>query len=187
RWRAFQLGNQIIVAALEKALPKRDSAKKPMDGRIVAVVGTDGFAHGLAKSLQARGANLIIAGHDKAKAQGLAHELGCRFILIEAIYSTMHHVLVVCPAEPAAHGKESSGAIHPGYLRPDMTVVDLTAPFAKSTWQSEAASRGCNTVSPQAIFAQRLCLQMRIITGQEVPLEFFQEVLDRFSPESGEN
>jgi 3-dehydroquinate dehydratase/shikimate dehydrogenase len=182
-WRGYHTQCGAAVAALEAALKARPPSATPLQGKIVLVVGTGSAAAGLARAVQGRGASLIIASHDRDRAQRLAHALGCRYVAFEALYSTLHDVLVVCADEPESGARSGAGGIHPGYLRPGMAVLDLTAPLAGSALLREAASRGCSAVSPGDLFLDRLAAQARLLTGREAPREVLAAALAPFLEE----
>src|SRR5207253_3018724 len=81
-----------------------------------------------------------LASHDRNAVRDLAQALECRHVLFEAICTTMHDVLVVCDDEKDHKARSGEGGVHPGYLRPGMTVLDLTAAFAASPLLREAAA-----------------------------------------------
>jgi 3-dehydroquinate dehydratase/shikimate dehydrogenase len=179
RWRGYHTQCGGAVAALEAALKARAPAGHGLEGKIVLVVGTGAVAAGLARALQSRQANLIIASHDRGGAQRLAHGLGCRYVQFEAIYSILHDVLAVCEEEHDPRARAGAG-VHPGYLRPGMAVLDLTAGLRKSALLREAEGRGCATVSPAQLALDRLAAQARLLTGKEVPRQVFAAALVRF-------
>jgi 3-dehydroquinate dehydratase/shikimate dehydrogenase len=183
-WRAHHTQCAGAVAALEAALKERSPAAEPLRGKMVIVVGTGNLAHTVARALLARGTNLIIAAQSKQRAHQLASALACRFILVDAIYSTMHDVLVVTPEEPDPRAGTASHAIHPGYVRPGMAVLDLTAGLRGSTLLHEAGSRGAIAVSPRQLFLDRLAVQTQLLTGKDVPRETFAPAVDRFCEEA---
>ena len=90
---------QAALGALAAAIKEKSGADEPLKGRMVAVVGLDATARGLASELMRRGANVILVSHRKKAAQELAQALGCRHVQFEALYSTMHDVLIVCDEE----------------------------------------------------------------------------------------
>src|SRR5262249_43456906 len=98
----------------------------------------------------------------------LAHAAGCRYVGFEALYNTMHDVLVVCDEEKDAKGK---GGIHAGYLRAGMTVMDLTAGAKDSKLLHDAKERGCEIVPALDVLVDLLELQARTLTGKPVPRE----------------
>ncbi|HZT81517.1 MAG TPA: type I 3-dehydroquinate dehydratase, partial [Gemmataceae bacterium] len=99
RWHGYNTLDRAAVAALEAALRERHPGEKPLQGRMVMVVGANGTARAMATLVQECGAAVILASRDKTAAQQLAQELGCRFVQLEALYSTMHDVLIVCDEE----------------------------------------------------------------------------------------
>src|SRR5262249_34199405 len=116
----------------------------------------------------------------RAAAQQLAQALACRFVQFEAVYTTMHDVVIVCDdeAELAKSRKGEAAGLHPGYLRPGMTVMDLTSTTEKTPLVREAQLRGCSVVTPRQLLLGQLELQTRLLTGKDVP----PEVLDKALP-----
>jgi 3-dehydroquinate dehydratase/shikimate dehydrogenase len=178
RWRGHHTQCSGAVAALEAAMKVRAPTGQLLQGKMAVVVGTGSLAQAMARELLARGVKLIIAAQDRERAHRLANLLGCRYILVDAIYTTMHDVLVVCP-EDQDLGVHAT--IHPGYVRPGMTVLDLTAGLSGSTLLREARVRGAAVVSPRQLFLDRLAVQMKLLTGQEAPCETFAAALERIS------
>jgi 3-dehydroquinate dehydratase/shikimate dehydrogenase len=168
RWHGYDTSVGAAADALEATLKAADPGKG-LNGRMVVIVGTDETAVALARELQQRGGALIIAGPDRAVAQAIAKGLECRAIQFEALYSTMHDVLVVCDEDRervAAHGRKL--AVHPGYLRPGMTVMQLTPGLHKSTLLRAAEARGCAIVTPYQVWLEQVGRQARRLTGKEV-------------------
>src|SRR5207248_7575164 len=125
--------------ALETALKAKSGAGEPLRGRMVVVVGLSATARGVAAELLTHGASVILASHKKKAGQELAQALACRHVQFEALYSTMHDVLVVCDEEKdEARGKAGAAGVHPGYLKAGMTVLDLTAELHRSPLLREA-------------------------------------------------
>ena len=113
-------------------------------------------------------------------AHDLAKELDARHIPLEALYSTMHDVLVVCSEEkqPVSSKGHSEGAsIHAAELKRGMVVMDLTSMPKKSALLREAEAHGCQVVSPRRILLEQLHQQTRLLSGKEVPLQRLNEIL----------
>ncbi len=180
-WRAYQTAAAAGIAALESALAARAPGGEPLKGRFVAFVGTGGLARGVVRAAQARGASAILAGHEREETRTLAERLGCRYVLREALYTTLHDVLVVCPDETRA----GADAVHPGYLRPGMTVLDLTATLTETKLLRDAVDRGCVTVPPRQVFAEMVARQFRILTGDDAPSAVLTTALDRCAERDG--
>jgi len=206
KWHGYNLLCRAAVAALEATV--RDSVQtthhspftthssssdKPLEGRTVMVVGVNATARALAYGIKKRGGALIIASHNRQAAHALAQQLDCRFVQFEALYTTMHEIIVICDEQGAAHevsgparplttvrGSSSLTArqpVHSGYLRSGMTVMDLTQLPRKSQFLREAQSRDCRVVEPRQILLELALLQIHLIAGQECPRERLQDVL----------
>ena len=162
-----------MLAALEEALRAGQPAdggepgEAPLRGRVIMFVGTNGLSRVLATAAQRAGAIPIIADGDRQAAQALAQALGCRFILPEAVYTTLHDVLVRCDGT----------ALHPGFLKPGMTVVDVMALPRGSGLLGEAEQRGCQVVSPRQLLVELVNRYLRALVGETVPGEFLLDVL----------
>jgi 3-dehydroquinate dehydratase/shikimate dehydrogenase len=167
KWQGYNLFCRAVLAALEETLRAGKPGDTPLRGRVVMFVGVNGLAHVLASAVQRAGGIPIIAGSVQREAQALAQTLGCRFVLVEAVYTTLHDVLVRC----------DDTVLHPGYLKPGMTVVDLTALPRTSSLLVEAQERGCQVVTPQQLLVELVNRQARAIVGQTVPREALLEVL----------
>jgi shikimate 5-dehydrogenase len=67
--------------------------------------------------------------------------------------------------------------LHAGFLKPGMTVMDLTELPRKSPFLREAEARDCRVIHPQSILAELAQLQIQLIAGQDVPRDSLQEVM----------
>jgi 3-dehydroquinate dehydratase/shikimate dehydrogenase len=171
KWHAADTLIPATVKALESAMRARSTAEHPLAGRMVLLAGVNDLTRMMARELAQHGSVLIIAGHDRDAAHHLAQQLKCRFVQFEALYTTIHDVLIVCD-------KVKQGSIHPGYLKPSMTVLDLTSPLEKSPLLREAEARGCTVVTPQQLWLEQVSLQTHLLTGKNVP----PQVLDNAAP-----
>jgi 3-dehydroquinate dehydratase/shikimate dehydrogenase len=208
KWHGYNLICRGAVAALEATLRGSSSPVAPvpgsdkrLEGRTIMLVGVNATARSLAYGIKKRGGALIIASRNRQAAHALAQQLDCRYVQFEALYSTMHEVLVVCDEEGAAHGVSGStqppsalrgssttlhsppSNIHSGYLRPGMTVMDLTSLPRKSVLLQEAQARDCRVVEPRQILLELALLQTHLIAGQHVTREPLEKVLDELIEE----
>jgi shikimate 5-dehydrogenase len=108
---------------------------------------------------------IVPAGRDRDAAHQLAQELKYRFVQFEALYSTIHDVLIVC----------GEANIHPGYLKPSMTVMDLSSPLQPSSLLREAPTRGCAEAMPRQVWLEQVALQTHLLTGKVVPRQLLEE------------
>ena len=176
RWNAYNTFGRAALAALEETLRSRSPSDKPLQGRMVMIVGTNADGRMLAYGVKRRGGVPIIAGRDRQAAMAIAQEIECRQIPYEALYSTTHDVLIVASDESHhPSGRGPATPIHFGYLKPNITVMDTTAMPEKSELVREAEARSCLVVPPLRIFLDQLRLQLKLIAGQEVPQEVLKQ------------
>ena len=146
------------------------------------LVGVNAVARSLAYGIKKRAGALIIASHNRQAAQALAQQLDCRFVPFEALYSTMHDILVICGDEKdqsreRERPERAEQLVHSGYLRPAMTVMDMTELPRKSAFLQEAQARDGRVVEPRQILLELALLQTQLIAGQQAPREPLQKVL----------
>jgi 3-dehydroquinate dehydratase/shikimate dehydrogenase len=178
-WHAYNTLVRSMVSMLEQLLAERYPGEDPLNKRIIAIVGLNPVTRGVAKALSTRGASPILVSHDAKAAQQMAHDLECRFVKFEALYTTLHEVLLVCDHEKE-HKPGSPSSIHPSYLRQGMVVMDLTAALSPSPLLREARARRCGVASPRRMLREQLALQLRLLTGKEMSNEELEEVMPGF-------
>ncbi|HEV3118884.1 MAG TPA: type I 3-dehydroquinate dehydratase [Gemmataceae bacterium] len=179
-WQGYNTLAQAALAALEGTLSRGTGAGEMLVGRMVMIVGVNATARALASSVKNRQGIVIIASHQREKALNLAQAIQSRHVQFEALYTTMHEILIVCDEEKEHSRSKSPGGetgIHAGYLRAGMTVMDLTAATHRSALLREAELRGCQIVSPRAILRAQLAAQLHLLTGKEAPAEVLEQPL----------
>jgi shikimate 5-dehydrogenase len=168
QWLAYNTLVRAALLALEDALRERHPGDTPLQGRIVALVGVNALSRTLAGGIQQHGGSPFVVSHDKAAAHEMAQQLGCRYMQFEALYTTLHEVLVVCDHEKHRMAGPGVPGVHPGYLKPGMTVMDLTATLTATPLLSEAQARHCTVIEPRRLLLDQLALQGQLMTGKEV-------------------
>jgi 3-dehydroquinate dehydratase/shikimate dehydrogenase len=180
-WSGFHLLDRAATSALEHVLGEHHPSDQPLNGRTVLLVGVNGLARAVAYRVQKHGATVIIASRDKAAAHAMAQEQNCRHVQLDAVYSTIHDVLIVC-AEEQRHAtlKSKSGetGLHTGYLKPSITVMDLTASMLGSDMLRGAAERGCPVVSPRSILTEHVARWVNLIAGKDPASPPIQQAID---------
>jgi 3-dehydroquinate dehydratase/shikimate dehydrogenase len=165
KWHATDTQIPATVNALETAMKARSGSEHPLAGRMVLLTGVNDLTRMIGRELMQRGSVVIIAGRDRDAAHQLAQELKCRFVQFEALYTTIHDVLIV--------GDEAN--IHPGYLKSSMTVMDLTSLLQPSTLLREAQTCGCAVVMPAQVWLEQVALQSHLLTSKDVPRQLLEE------------
>jgi shikimate 5-dehydrogenase len=102
-------------------------------------------------------------------------------VLWEAVYNTSHDVVVLGP-DAATKDTASGLPLHPGYLKPGMAVVDLTAGLRPSKFLREAESRGCAVVTPGRVLIEQVREHARRL-GADVPAAALAEKLAGWLPD----
>jgi 3-dehydroquinate dehydratase/shikimate dehydrogenase len=184
-WHGYNLLWRAAGAALEAVLGDKYPSDKPLEHRVVMIVGANPTARSVALGVKSRGGIPIVASRDRATAQGVAQEIGCRYLPFEAMYSTKHDVLIVCAAEEEdpMQGRVVPTNIHVGYLKPSITVMDVTRMPEKSDLLVEAEKRGCDVVTPRRLLLEQVVLALQLMTEQAVPREQIEPVLNELAPE----
>jgi 3-dehydroquinate dehydratase/shikimate dehydrogenase len=185
KWHGFYLLDRAAAAALEAVLKARSGSGQPLQGRTVMLAGITPLTRLLAERIQKRGGILILAGRDREATQKLAGELGCRYVLFEALYSTLHDVLIL-DEEPAGDGRSRDSGLRASYLKSGMSVMDLTASLESSPLLREAKKRGCGVVEPRQVLFEHVIRGFKLISGKEPPRERLQEVLAELCPDEDE-
>jgi 3-dehydroquinate dehydratase/shikimate dehydrogenase len=184
-WRGvYTLSNAVVNALHEAAAKLKPDSPEPMRGLGVMLYGTKPMVRALATVLKERGAAVMLCSKDKNVAQTTAQRIGCRYVPFEALYTTLHDVLVVVgdPGEVEEELEESSEGeaflIKPGYLRAQMIVLDLTSMPRRSPFALEARLRGCTVVEPRQLLAQQIHAQLTYLMGEQAPsIEPIQQTL----------
>ncbi len=180
-WIASNSLGDWAIAALKTELRKRDPEKgKALQGRMVMLGGCGPLTRMIAAALKQHGAVLIFASKDRAAAARMSQTFGGRQVAWEGIYTTTHDVLVVSRDERASDsdaGDDDELPIHPGYLKTNMTVLDLTTYPRSSRFLTEAKLRGCSVVAPAALLCERVREHVERIGGKAISVDVLREKL----------
>lgn len=171
-----------LLATLHDHIP----ARRPLDGRTVMLVGAGPLARLIARAIQPHGGIPIFTSHDPDEAKDAAHFAGCRHVPYEALYSTLHDVLVVCeepkPDKTPRNRVARTGPVHPGYLRPGMVVADLTDLPRRTELLNGAVERGCLPVEPHRILSREAGILLWELCGQEMDFDTLESLLTNLTP-----
>jgi shikimate 5-dehydrogenase len=181
-WHGFYLSDRAAAAALEATIRARTGAEKPLQGRSVMLVGIDEMTRAVGHRLAKSGAMLIVTSRNRDAAHRLAQELQCRYVMFEAVYSTLHDVLVHCNEETFATRSPKESELDLRYLKPGMTVMDLTA-ARRTPLLREAERRGCAVVPPKLVVLEQALQYAKLFSGKEPARQPLQELLDGLAPD----
>ena len=164
----FHKGARACIQRLGETL--ETDSDPPLKDRIVMLAGLSPWTSLIAAEVQAQGGNAVLASNDKGTGLSMAREHGCRYVQWEALYSTLHDVLVVVTPDAAA-------SIQANYLKPGQTVLDLTAQLTPTPFLIEAEKRGALVVSPIEIFLDEMTEISRMLTGKPIEREMLRKAI----------
>ena len=168
-WHGYNTLWRSGLKLLEQVLTKTSSSttKKPLESRNVIVLGNGGIAQTMVYAVTQRKGLVSICGPSEKDSQEIATQNHCRFVPFAKLYETLFDVAIL--ADPELKAGNAHGFINPALFRPQMTMLDVTAPPTENPLGKEARLRGCRTVSPRDIFADQLSTQFKALTGKELP------------------
>lgn len=179
-WVGYNALGPAVAAAADEAL-RGHSGIESLKGHVVMLAGCGPLTRMAAGPFRARGASLVWASRNRDAVKAASQAFGGRQILWDGVYVTSHDILVVGrDIDPKPTGDEMP--LHPSYLKPGMTVVDLTADVRPSKFLREATERGCAVVTPGRVLIEQVRAHVRK-TGAEVPAAALQERLSALLPE----
>jgi len=176
RWKAYHLISTAVLAAIVRALKTKSQADNPLKDRATVLAGLTPLTAALGRQVLAHSGNLILCSRQRKAGQELARQLGCRYMQFDALYAISHDVFILCDEEKPP-GAGSAAGVHPGFLKPGMTVLDLTAPVRRTPLLQSAADRGCLVVEPADLLLDELEAIARKITGKDVPRDLLEKAL----------
>ena len=128
------------------------------------------FIYGVQRN---KGVVSVTAANERG-AQQLAQKFYVRHVPFYNLYDTLADVVVV--AEPALQLGPGRADLNAGYLRPTMTVMDLSAMPGDTPMLEEARSRGCKVVEPADVYHLLIQTQFESLTGKQFPCEVWDEL-----------
>ena len=188
-WHAFNTiwrsALRVVAARVGAATPE----DRPLDRRNVLLIGAGGAARGVAYGVQRRKGLMSVTAGDNTEAQQMARMFNARYVPIANMYDTLCDVVIIAEAQTAdgvdgaVGGKPGGTAVNPSFLRPHMTVTDLSDLPNETKLISEARLRGCKIVAPIDVYAEYIAATFKSISGKEVSAAEMAELLPRSEEE----
>lgn len=174
QWKGYSTLARSAVSALEKGL------NRPWSRTNVVVLGCNADAATIAADLAGRGGVVSVSAFEDKKAAAIASEVGCRHLPFPALYQSLADVAVI--ADPGVTCGLNRKDVNPGYLKPEMTLVDLTDPPMPHPLTLEARERQCTVIEPLETYRQHLRALFKTLSGGEsLPEGAWQRVEARLS------
>ena len=141
----------------------------------VTVLGHSAMARGAAQFFAAKGAAVSVAGMSDNAAATVARQAGVRHVPWNAAYDLRADTVVI--ADYGMPCGLTKGCLNPSIIRERQIVVDLSTGLNGSDFAEESRARGGRYIDPVTVFAARLDLQFRQLTGRSLPTDAFQKGL----------
>jgi shikimate 5-dehydrogenase len=182
-WNASNTFGEYAVNSLLFTIRTREpDATEPLKGRSVLFAGCGGLTRMMAARVKEQGGVLMFASKDRNEAQRISQVFGGRVLHWEAIYQTLHDVLIVSRDGAKPEEEDEELPIHPGYLRAAMYVLDATSVGVASRFLREARLRGCGVVHPGTLLIEQVRSHIRRVAGQEIDSQVLADKLIDWMP-----
>lgn len=174
QWKGYSTLARAAVGALEKGL------NRPWSRTNVVVLGSGADATTIAADIAGRGGVVSVSAFDDKRAASVATAVGCRHLPFASLYQTLADVVIL--SDPEVTAGTSRKDVNPGYLRPEMTIVDLTDPPMTHPLAEEARQRQCTVIEPVETYRQHLKALFKTLSGGEsLPDSAWERVEARLS------
>lgn len=184
QWRAFNTTYRCVLAAMEDTLRQQHPGEKPLAGRTVIVVGCSGTGRSVAAGVQKRGGSVVLADPDNDRAQQMARQLGCRFVAVTQVYSTVADGIVLCRSTSDPRPGKAAIDAPRSAARENILAVDLTnLPFLTPYLDEAKILRGI-VVPPAEIFLRTVQMVIKAFTGQSLTTDQLREALADYDLEA---
>jgi len=178
RLHGFHAEGQAALGVFQATMAKKYGDDNPIKGRQIVVVGLNAPARLIAEETIRRGGSAIVASQDRKQGPAFAQQIGCRSIQTEAVYTMMHDVVVFAADEST---ETRDGRLKPGYLKPGMVAMDLTAGLHPTLFLAGAKDRGCEIASSADFFFDRIAYYAKLLTGKPATRATLEKAIpDRF-------
>ena len=172
-WHAHNTIWRSALKVLEEAVGRQTAADRPLDRCNVLLIGAGGLAQALAHGIHRRKGILSVAAPDDKQARQVAERFDVRHVPFAALYDTLADVVLI--TDPSLVMGHKRGEMNPSYLRPSMTVADISRLPEETGLLAEARLRSCKVVEPADIYVDQISAQFKAITGKELPPDIFRD------------
>lgn len=173
-WQGYNCLWRGTLTSLELSLRKSPDEEHPLDRRNVLVIGATPTARTLIYGVKRRQGLVSITAGDDERAQLIAQMFDIRYIPVANIYDTLCDVAII--ADENLEKGRLKQKLNPSFLRPHMTVLDVTSLSHESELLREARERGCKVVGIREILLDQLRVQFKALSGRELPQTVFDSV-----------
>ncbi|MGQ9575429.1 MAG: shikimate dehydrogenase [Thermoguttaceae bacterium] len=169
---------QAAMDSLEQAMAGPRRPGNPLTNKTVLVLGAGGVGKAIAYGLIQRGATVVLADGDPARAVQLAERLRCRAVDWSIRQAVMADVVINC-TPIGMHPNVDETPLTRLHLRPAMVVFDAVYNPENTLLVKEARARGCKVVTGVDMFVRQAAIQFKLFTGLDAPADLMRDVLKR--------
>lgn len=163
--------NSDCLGAINALLEKTD-----IRGRDVVIAGAGGAARAIGFGILSEGGNLTILNQIPEEGEALAGDLGVSYVPLDQ-YDTVNCEIFINATPLGMTPDVDSMPVPAGYLRSEMTVMDIVYNPLKTKLLKEAESKGCICVDGVSMFVYQGVSQFESWTGQKAPVELMRHVV----------
>lgn len=176
---AYNTDAQAAMESLRAHLP-RDANGEPakLSEWTVLILGAGGVARAIAFMLHREGCKLMIANRSADRAQRLAEEIGCRYVVWEGRHNVKAELLVNCTSV-GMHPNVDDCPMHHSFFKPGVMVFDTIYTPETTMLIKEARGRGCHVLTGVDMFIRQAALQFSLFTNLEPPIDLMREEIKR--------
>jgi 3-dehydroquinate dehydratase/shikimate dehydrogenase len=174
-WHAYNMIWRSLNNSIEKTLRAGavSEDEHPLDRRSVMIAGSYNVTQAVTYGIMRRKSVVSVVAPNDTSAQQLAKLFDVRHVQFSNLYDTYADVFIV--VDSSIELGRSKTNFNPGYLRENMTAVDITDLPNQTEILREADERGCRVVDPADILAEQLSAIFKAITGKDMPEEVLRE------------
>jgi len=168
----------------------------PLQGKRVTLVGAGGSARAVVYGLIEQDATVVISNRTLSRARGLVDEVLAKTpcaridaLPLDDMPESLSESDVLINTTPVGmYPNPGRSIVDPGFLNPDMTVMDLVYNPGKTKLLVEARAAGCRTVGGLKMLVYQAAESISIWTGRDPPIDVMieaaRDALSKFAPKS---
>jgi shikimate dehydrogenase len=151
---------------------------RPLTGARVLLLGAGGAARAIAFGLRERGATIVVANRDAAKAEALAREAGAQAVAwSDAAAAAVGQDVVVNATTRGADGADRSSPLPEEAHVPGQIVMDIVFKPHETELLGRARARGATVVHGARMLLHQAARQFELYTGSPAPIDAMEGAL----------
>jgi len=150
--------------------------KTDIRGRDVVILGAGGAARAVGYGVQSAGGRPIIANRSVPRGEGLARELGARFVPL-ADMTGIDAPVLINTTSVGMYPRIDDMPVTEGVLGAGMVVMDIVYNPLETQLLKTARLHGCDTIDGVSMLVYQGALQFELWTGSEAPVGVMRQAV----------